>query len=103
MYKVHPRNLILGPFLTLLLTLGVGRRFCRVPTAGFPEDGSNADSAPRISEDQTAEHPALARKLITLGPFLTLILTVRYRRGTDRESVWRMSSGCASPPLSERR
>ena len=81
MYKVHPRNLTLGPFLTLLFTLGRKGRI----SAGLTDRG--ADGC-RLSEAVPANAHEGALNLevtldgrespptVTKGPFLKLILAM---------------------------
>ncbi len=85
MYKIHPRNLTLGPFMTLLLTLG---RRGQLPAsrAGPSTRNSRLSETAPANAHEAALHHCVAndneedRGPFTLGPFLTLILTVRPER-----------------------
>src|SRR5580693_6508733 len=91
MYKVNPRNLTLGPFLTLLFTLGRSRRvsasFSGHGTQGcgmVPADLANAHEG--ALQHCVVDHGEAAHYPLVLGPFLTLIFTLTHRG-------WRVDQG----------
>src|SRR5271165_4844676 len=95
MYRVHPSNLTLGPFLTLLFTLrrrsGKSKRLAASGKAELPAIGNDAANAHEGAlQEFIADNSGGNRSPLILGPFLTLILTVHCSR--------RRTSGRANEP-----
>ena len=90
MYTVHPRNLTIGPFLTLLFTLRRRRRMSAGRICSGRLDDSLSETAPANAHEAAlrqliADEDGGNRPPLILGPFLTLILTLhtesRHRSG----------------------
>lgn len=82
MYEVHPRNLMLGPFLTLLFTLSRNRGSPGCPAGWTLRKATRCpEAAPANAHEGALQHCVADvsdrdRDPVTLGPFMTLILTV---------------------------
>jgi hypothetical protein len=107
MYQVHPRNLTLGPFLTLLFTLSPGSRMSTGLAGRRKRDCSLSETAPANAHEAAlqqfiADEGCGDRSPFILGPFLTLILTLRTtpcgKSGTTKEEMTVLGrSSCQRP------
>lgn len=85
---VHSTPITLGPFLRLILTL-----HCEPDTARGPQQP--AGRAPNLSAAAANEQTPLAgtgchlsTRALTLGPFLTLLLTLREGSSWSERDCW---------------
>jgi hypothetical protein len=107
MYTVHPRNLTLGPFLTLLLTLSHGKRIAVGPTRQGVFGCRLLETAPANAHDGALREFVVKdldqeRPPVVLGPFLTLIFTVKdmVRRTEKRKETAAIGRTCCRRPQS---
>ena len=86
---VHSTPTTLGPFLRLLLTLTAQHDAetadLTIPARKLPT--LCPDTTCSRSETPYAEHHVVSTRAMTLGPFLTLLLTLHHR-GTWIDSGW---------------
>ena len=77
----NSRAKMLGPFLTLILVVDEAGQSRAYALPGSSREGSTSHYRPFATSDETlhATEPAFRTPLM-LGPFLTLILTLRRRR-----------------------
>ena len=91
---VYTTSLAVQAFVTLILTIANGKTMSVTKCGGivsevFYEPGPTAGhQAFEIPISTVSRRPQIRSRLLTIGPFLTLILTLRYRKAEGDGVCW---------------